>query len=91
MEFMLPVEYLRRTRPELFELIAEPRYHGLLTAREVQVLQLVADGCSNQEIAERLFISILTVKSHIQRLSMKLEVKRRTQAVAKAKSLGILS
>lgn len=90
MDFLLPVERLRRTRPELFELVAETRNSGLLSEREVEVLELVAAGHSNQEIAERLFISVFTVKSHVQRLSMKLEVKRRTQAVAKAKSLGIL-
>lgn len=90
MAFLLPVERLRRTRPELFELIADEARSSLLSEREVDVLRLVAAGHSNQEIAERLFISVFTVKSHVQRLCMKLEVKRRTQAVAKAKSLGIL-
>lgn len=90
MDFLLPVEQLRRSRPELFERIAQRQRSDLLSAREIEVLELVAAGHSNQEIAERLFISVFTVKSHVQRLSMKLEVKRRTQAIAKAKSLGIL-
>lgn len=90
MDFLLPVERLRRTRPELFELVEKTRSSSLLSEREVEVLELVAAGYSNQEIAEHLFISVFTVKSHVQRLSLKLEVKRRTQAVAKAKSLGIL-
>ncbi|MCY1338698.1 HTH-type transcriptional regulator MalT [compost metagenome] len=90
MELRLPVERLQRTRPELFALVADQSNSGLLSEREVEVLGLVAEGHSNQEIAEMLFISVFTVKSHIQRLSTKLEVKRRTQAVAKAKSLGLL-
>ncbi|WP_043250784.1 LuxR C-terminal-related transcriptional regulator [Pseudomonas knackmussii] len=91
MQLRLPLERLQRTRPELFERVAAPKVQStLLSEREVEVLQLVAEGHSNQEIAERLFISVFTVKSHVQRLSMKLEVKRRTQAIAKAKSLGIL-
>ncbi len=61
-----------------------------LSARELEVLQLIAQGCSNQEIADRLFISLATVKSHSSKLFGKLEVKRRTEAVHKAKALGII-
>lgn len=61
-----------------------------LSSRELEVLQLIAQGHSNQEIADRLFISLPTVKSHSTKLFGKLDVKRRTEAVHKAKSLGII-
>ncbi|MBU2514119.1 LuxR C-terminal-related transcriptional regulator [bacterium] len=63
---------------------------GELTPRELEVLKLIADGCTNREIATQLFISLNTVKFHILRLYTKLDVHKRTQAVAKATSLGIL-
>ena len=59
-----------------------------LSQRELAVLQLIAQGCSNQEVAEQLFISLHTVKTHARRINGKLGVSRRTQAVAKAKALG---
>ena len=62
-----------------------------LSARELQVLALMAEGLSNQEIAERLFVSLNTVKTHTSKLFEKLDVKRRTQAVGKAKQLNIIS
>ena len=62
-----------------------------LSARELEVLRLMAQGHSNQEIADRLFISVPTVKSHSSNLFMKLDVKRRTEAVHKAKSLGLIT
>jgi DNA-binding NarL/FixJ family response regulator len=61
-----------------------------LSSRELEVLRLIAQGHSNQEIADRLFISLPTVKSHSTKLFGKLDVKRRTEAVHKAKSLGII-
>jgi DNA-binding CsgD family transcriptional regulator len=62
-----------------------------ISARELDVLQLMAQGCSNQEIADKLFISLPTVKSHSSSLYVKLDVRRRTQAVHMAKSLGIIA
>jgi ATP/maltotriose-dependent transcriptional regulator MalT len=62
-----------------------------LSRREVEVLQLMADGLSNTEIAEKLFLSLHTVKSHSSRVFEKLDVKRRTQAVEKARRLTIIS
>jgi LuxR family transcriptional regulator, maltose regulon positive regulatory protein len=59
-----------------------------LSLRELAVLRLIAQGCSNQEVAEQLFISLHTVKTHARRINGKLGVSRRTQAVAKAKALG---
>ncbi|MHC5785633.1 LuxR C-terminal-related transcriptional regulator [Pseudomonas idahonensis] len=64
---------------------------SLLSLRELQVLQLIAQGCSNQQIAEQLFISLHTVKTHGRRIHSKLGVERRTQAVAKAQALGLMS
>ena len=62
-----------------------------LSKRELEVLQLMAEGLSNQEIGERLFLSLNTIKTHSSRLFEKLDVKRRTQAVEKAKRLYIIS
>lgn len=61
-----------------------------ISVRELEVLELMAGGHSNQEIADKLFISLPTVKSHSSNLFMKLDVKRRTEAVHKAKSLRII-
>src|SRR6187455_989130 len=60
-----------------------------LSKRELEILNLLAQGHSNQEIAAKLFVSLSTVKTHIQNLFEKLEVKRRTQAVEKAKRLSL--
>lgn len=62
-----------------------------LSSREIAVLRLIAQGLSNQEIAETLFISLHTVKTHARRINTKLGVARRTQAVARAKSMGVIS
>lgn len=61
-----------------------------LSRRELEILGLLAEGCSNQEIAARLFISLSTVKTHNQNIFEKLEVKRRIQAVEKAKRLQLV-
>lgn len=61
-----------------------------LSKRELEVLQLIADGLSNQEIASRLFVSLNTVKTHSSRLFEKMDVKSRTQAVEKAKRLSLI-
>ncbi|ARU89513.1 LuxR C-terminal-related transcriptional regulator [Pseudomonas sp. M30-35] len=62
----------------------------LLSCRELAVLGLIAQGCSNQEVADQLFISLHTVKTHARRINGKLGVARRTQAVASAKAQGLL-
>ena len=61
-----------------------------ISARELEVLRLMAQGHPNQGIADKLFISLPTVKSHSSSLFGKLEVKSRTQAVLKAKEVGII-
>ncbi len=61
-----------------------------ISEREMDVLVLMADGLSNQEIADKLFISIHTVKTHSSNLFSKLHAKRRTQAIQKAKEIGLI-
>jgi DNA-binding CsgD family transcriptional regulator len=61
-----------------------------LSARELEILGLMAAGNSNQEIADRIFVSLSTVKTHNQNLFEKLDVKRRTQAIEKAKRLYLI-
>lgn len=69
----------------LIEPLIEP-----LSERELEVLQLVAEGLSNREIADRLFIALSTVKGHNRIIYGKLQVQRRTEAVAKAQALGLV-
>lgn len=61
-----------------------------ISERELEVLELVAEGLSNKQISEKLFVSVNTTKTHLSHLYEKLEVKRRTQAVEKAKSLKLI-
>ena len=61
-----------------------------LSKRELEILSLLAKGHSNQEIAAKLFVSLSTVKTHNQNLFEKLDVKRRIQAVEKAKRLHLI-
>ncbi len=61
-----------------------------LSERELEVLHLIAQGLSNREISERLFLALSTVKGHNRIIFDKLQVKRRTEAVARARKLGLL-
>ena len=61
-----------------------------LSERELEVLRLVAQGLSNREIGERLFLALNTVKGHNQKIFNKLQVQSRTEAVARARELGLL-
>lgn len=61
-----------------------------ISKRELEVLQLMASGLSNQEIADKLFVSLNTVKTHSANLFVKLDAKRRTQAIQKAKELSLI-
>ncbi|MCA9913631.1 MAG: LuxR family transcriptional regulator [Anaerolineae bacterium] len=61
-----------------------------LSERELEILGLVAEGLSNREISEQLFISLSTVKGHNRNIFDKLQVKRRTEAVARARELGLI-
>jgi len=75
---------IRDDRPSSQPLI-EP-----LSQRELEVLRLIAEGLSNQEIGERLFLALDTIKGHNRSIFEKLEVKRRTEAIARGRELGLL-
>ena len=62
----------------------------VVTKREEEVLQLIADGCSTPEVAERLYISQKTVKNHLASIYQKLDARDRTQAVLAAVRMGIV-
>ncbi len=62
-----------------------------ISKRELEVLELIAKGLSNQEIADKLFVSLNTIKTHTSNLFLKLEVSRRTQAIQKAKELRLIA
>jgi LuxR family maltose regulon positive regulatory protein len=72
-------------QPLVDQLLVEP-----LTAREIEILDLIAAGLRNQEIADRLVISLATVKRHLYNVYGKLGVSNRTQAVARGRELGLL-
>jgi two-component system, NarL family, response regulator LiaR len=61
-----------------------------ISKREYEVLELMATGLSNQEIADKLFVSLNTVKTHLSNLFIKLDAKRRTQAIQRAKELRLI-
>lgn len=61
-----------------------------ISKREIEVLELMAQGLANQEIADKLFVSLNTVKTHSANIFSKLEVNRRTQAIQKAKQLSLI-
>ncbi|WP_160108843.1 LuxR C-terminal-related transcriptional regulator [Pseudomonas izuensis] len=85
---LAPFNPLASRQPEP---VTAPRAGSELTPREVCVLELVAQGLSNQEISNQLFISLNTVKAHTVHINHKLGVKRRTQAVMRAKAMGVLA
>lgn len=62
-----------------------------ISVRELEVLELISQGLSNQGIAEQLFVSESTIKTHVSSLFVKLDVKRRTQAVIRAKEWRVIS
>ena len=70
--------------------IDQPIYEPL-TSRELEVLELIASGLSNQQIATQLFVAVSTVKTYVNAIFKKLEVKNRTQAVAQARKLSLIS
>ncbi len=72
---------MRGSKSELVEPLSE---------RELEVLQLIAQGLSNREISERLFLTLSTIKGHNRIIFSKLMVQRRTEAVARARELGLL-
>ena len=89
---------LRLTRPRVVEIeVSGPfeRDEGAvkklgISKREFEVLELIAEGLSNQDIADRLFVSTSTVKTHVSNVLAKLDASRRTEAIARAKQLRII-
>jgi LuxR family maltose regulon positive regulatory protein len=84
---------LRTELAESLHSVPSPQASSLvepLSQRELEVLQLVAQGLSNQEISVRLFLALNTVKGHNRKIFSKLQVQRRTEAVARARELGLL-
>ena len=71
-----------RLAPDFLRQFARPRPGGVLSAREREILQMLADGNSNREVSERLVVSVETVKTHVKHILAKLEAEHRTQAVA---------
>ena len=61
-----------------------------LTLREQEILQMIIDGCSNKDIAERLFVTVATVKWHIRQVYQKLHVRSRVQAIMRARELNLI-
>ena len=87
---------LRLTRPKVVEVSgpfdrdeANLEQTGL-SKREFEVLELIAAGLSNQEIAEKLFVSTSTVKTHVSNILAKLDASRRTQAIRRAQELRLI-
>jgi ATP/maltotriose-dependent transcriptional regulator MalT len=62
-----------------------------LTNRELEVMQLIASGASNAEIAQELYIAVGTVKNHVKNIYSKLDVHSRAQAIARARDLGLMN
>lgn len=100
-----PIQLIRRIKPtgppQSFSARLEPRRGGKtvgvpplvepLTARELEVLRLIAEGDSNQAIAEKLVITVSAVKKHTGNIYGKLAVGSRTQAISRARQLGLLA
>jgi LuxR family maltose regulon positive regulatory protein len=84
-----PVAETEESEPSKSQ-VAESELIEPLSDRELEVLELIADGLTNREIASRLFLSLNTVKVHTRNVYGKLGVHSRTQAVARAQALGIL-
>ena len=76
--------------PQAFTLNQERLKDLGITRRELEILELIAQGLSNREIAEKLFVSENTVKTHSSRLFDKLSARRRTQAVQIGKEMGLI-
>jgi LuxR family maltose regulon positive regulatory protein len=77
-------------KKKLTAAFGQEEINEILSKRELEILRLINEGYSNQEIIEKLFLSLSTVKTHIQNIFRKLEAKNRTQALAQAKKLEIL-
>lgn len=89
---------LRLTRPKVVEIEVNAPFERDdaalqktgISKREFEVLGLISEGLSNQDIADRLFVSTSTVKTHVSNVLAKLNANRRTEAIAKAKEMRII-
>ena len=91
----VPARYLAKLLAALAQEDAAPAagqqlHEPVLSERELEVLALIASGESNQEIASKLFITLATVKTHINNLYRKLGARSRTQAVARGREMNLL-
>jgi len=88
----LSLEYLNKLKSAFKSEKSKKKIHidGDLSSRELDTLKLVEENLSNQEIAERLFISLNTVKTHIRNILLKLEAENRSKAVIKAREQGLI-
>jgi DNA-binding CsgD family transcriptional regulator len=80
----------RRPPPAPFEINTQARDSLGISEREFEVLELLAAGQSNKEIANRLSVSPNTIKTHVASLFQKLDVRRRTEAILRARELGMI-
>ena len=88
---MIPLNLVVRSPEKEVKSSGQKEKLNVLTQREIEVLQCIADGLRNQEIAEKLFNSEETIKKHIYHMFQKLHVKNRLSLVTKAKEEGILT
>jgi NarL family two-component system response regulator LiaR len=90
-EVLVPLSAPAEPAPPATFTLNQPQLDALgITPRELEILALIAQGLSNREIADRLFVSENTVKTHCSRAFDKLGARRRTQAVQPGKQLGLL-
>lgn len=83
-------KFFQKTQDELKEIDHKKIKSLEISDREYEVLQLISQGLSNKEVAEKLFLTESTIKTHVSNLLVKLNAKRRTQAIQIAKTLNIL-
>jgi len=86
----ITLKLLHRPAPAPFEVNTRAQHSLRISERELEVLDLLAAGRSNKQIARQLEISPNTVKTHVARLFEKLEVQRRTEAIGRARELGLV-
>lgn len=79
-----------RLAPDFLRQLSRPRTDNILSGREREILQMLADGMSNREVSEHLVVSVETVKTHVKHILAKLEAEHRTQAVAKGIRLALI-
>ena len=92
--FLIGIFIHKKSRPTIAEQTNEIDHEKIkkleISNREYEVLQSISEGLSNKEIAEKLFVSESTIKTHVSSLLVKLNAKRRTQAIQIAKDIQIL-